>query len=193
MLTEICDFGTELQFPHRSLLIFTTVFIHQSHLTGLMNQTKHPRWVITQQVTCSLCSSGSPTRSTTHTHSQTNTQTHEHTGSIHQLQTCTCSTWLLWSRGGRGRASRWNRWSEGIRLQTADCVLLLGISEKSFIYCPCLTFQRSHSVYNKRHVCCVVTSIEVYILKSKQGLHWIWIVKIFNFVGCYWKCSRWTA
>lgn len=64
MLMEICIFGTQLQFPHRSLLIFTTVFIHPSHLTGLMNQTKHPRWVITQQVTCSVCRSGSPTGST---------------------------------------------------------------------------------------------------------------------------------
>lgn len=93
-----------------------------------------------------------------------NTYTYAHTGSIHQLQTCTCSTWLLWSQGGRGRSSRW---SEGIRLQAADCVGQRGVSEKSFIYCPCLTFQHSHSVYNKRHAYCLVTSMEVYILKSK--------------------------
>lgn len=141
MLSEICDFGTQLQFPHRSLLIFTTVFIHPSHLTGLMNQTK---------------ASTPSNYSTGHLLSMqlwipNRVNTHEHTGSIHQLQTCTCSTCLLWSQGGRGRSSRWSRWSEGIRLQAADCVLVRRASEKSFIYRPCLTFQRSHSVYNKRH------------------------------------------
>lgn len=93
-------------FNHRILHI-----LHILHMTGTINQTKHPQRIITQQVTCSLYSSGS--WSGRHTHIRT----------IHRLQASLHLRLFAappaYYQAGVGGASPWThaatvetRWSE---------------------------------------------------------------------------------
>lgn len=93
-----------LQVRH-SLQIFAISFfnhhilhtLHILHMTGTINQTKHPQWIITQQVTCSLYSSGSWSGRHTHTHKD-----HSPAANKPAPAPVPCSACLLSSWGGRG-------------------------------------------------------------------------------------------
>lgn len=76
-----------VSLTHHSLLIFNLVFSRLLHLTGLMNQTKHLH-------------RRSPVLGAA-------------LGPFTSCNGYTCSTSLLSSSSGRGKAFRWSRWEEG--------------------------------------------------------------------------------
>lgn len=124
--------------------------LHILHMTGTINQTKHPQWIITQQVTCSLYSSGSWSGRHTHTHKD-----HSPAANKPAPAPVPCSACLLSSWGGRGfilntcsHCGGQVKWTARISSYSEVIVFLCVVHQqkKLFIYCSWWTSEHLPNV-----------------------------------------------